>query len=79
VLPAAELEAAALALARQLAAKAPEALLLTKKLLKAGNDGLAQRIDEESAHFARRLHSAEFREAATAFFEKRAPDFSKPG
>jgi enoyl-CoA hydratase/carnithine racemase len=77
VLPAAELDQAALALARKLAAKAPEALLLTKRLLKAGAGELMQRIDEESAHFARRLRSAEFREAASAFFEKRPPDFSR--
>jgi enoyl-CoA hydratase/carnithine racemase len=80
VLPAAELDQAALALAGKLAAKAPEALLLTRRLLKsgggAGGEALMQRIDEESGHFARRLRSAEFREAATAFFEKRPPDFS---
>jgi enoyl-CoA hydratase/carnithine racemase len=78
VVPAAQLHEAARGLARQLAAKAPEALLLTKQLLKSGDTGLAQRIDEEAGHFARRLRSAEFREAATAFFEKRPPDFSKP-
>lgn len=77
VLPAAELDQAALVLAGKLAAKAPEALLLTKRLLKSGAGELMQRIDEESVHFARRLRSAEFREAATAFFEKRPPDFSK--
>jgi len=77
IVPAAELHQAARALAAKLAAKAPEALLLTKQLLKSGGDSLAQRIDTEAGHFARRLHSAEFREAASAFFEKRAPDFSK--
>lgn len=77
VLPAAEVDEAARLLARKLAAKAPEALLLTKRLLKAGGSDLMQRIDEESAHFSRRLRSAEFREAATAFFEKRVPDFRK--
>ena len=77
VVPAAGLHQAAQALAAKLAAKAPEALLLTKQLLKSGGDTLAQRIDEEAGHFARRLHSAEFREAATAFFEKRPPDFSR--
>lgn len=77
VVPVTELLESARVLARQLAAKAPEALLLTKQLLKSGGDSLAQRIDSEAGHFARRLRSAEFREAATAFFEKRAPDFSK--
>jgi enoyl-CoA hydratase/carnithine racemase len=77
VVPAAELLESARTLAHKLAAKAPEALLLTKQLLKSGGDSLAQRIDEEAGHFARRLHSAEFREAATAFFERRPPDFTK--
>jgi enoyl-CoA hydratase/carnithine racemase len=77
VLPNAELAEAARALARKLAAKAPEALLLTKQLLKSGASSLPERIVEEGGHFARRLHSAEFREAANAFFEKRAPDFSR--
>jgi len=77
IVSAAELHRAARALAAKLAAKAPEALLLTKELLKSGGDTLAQRIDTEAQHFARRLHSAEFREAASAFFEKRPADFSK--
>ncbi len=77
VVPAAELQEAARGLARKLAAKPPEALLLTKQLLKSGGDNLAQRIDSEAEHFAHRLRSAEFREAATAFFEKRPPDFGK--
>jgi enoyl-CoA hydratase/carnithine racemase len=77
IVPAAELHHAARALAAKLAAKAPEALLLTKQLLKSGGDSLAQRIETEAGHFARRLRSAEFHEAATAFFEKRAPDFTR--
>ena len=77
VVPAATLAEAARSLACKLAAKAPEALLLTKQLLKSGGDDLAQRIDTEAEHFARRLRSAEFREAATAFFERRPSDFGK--
>jgi enoyl-CoA hydratase/carnithine racemase len=77
VVPLAELQDTARGLARKLAAKAPEALLLTKQLLKAGAGPVQERMAEEAAHFARRLRSAEFHEAASAFFEKRAPDFSK--
>jgi enoyl-CoA hydratase/carnithine racemase len=77
VVPLAELPETARGLSRKLAAKAPAALLLTKQLLKSGSGPLAGRIAEEAGHFARRLRTAEFREAATAFFEKRAPDFSK--
>jgi enoyl-CoA hydratase/carnithine racemase len=77
VVPEAELLPTARGLARKLTAMAPEALLLTKRLLKDRQGSLSQRIAEEAKLFAQRLGTAEFREAATAFFEKRAPDFSK--
>ncbi|MDB5975342.1 MAG: enoyl-CoA hydratase [Nevskia sp.] len=77
VVPLAELQEAAQGLVRKLAAKAPAALLLTKQLLKSATGSVPERIVEEAGHFARRLRTAEFNEAATAFFEKRAPDFSK--
>ncbi|MBN8432447.1 enoyl-CoA hydratase [Microbulbifer salipaludis] len=62
----------------ELAQKAPEAVRLTKKLLRHGTmeTGLAV-IREEAGHFQNRLQSEEFREAATAFMEKRPADFSK--
>ncbi|WP_299598501.1 enoyl-CoA hydratase [uncultured Microbulbifer sp.] len=64
--------------ARELVLKAPEAVRLTKKLLRQGTleNGLAV-IREEAGHFQSRLQSEEFREAATAFMEKRPADFSK--
>jgi enoyl-CoA hydratase/carnithine racemase len=65
------------AVARRLAALPPAALRASKALMRADSQALAERIGEENAEFARRLQSPEFREAATAFFEKRAPDFSK--
>jgi enoyl-CoA hydratase/carnithine racemase len=77
VVPLAELQEVAQGLVRKLAAKAPAALLLTKQLLKSATGSVPERIVEEAGHFARRLRTAEFNEAATAFFEKRAPDFSK--
>ena len=40
---------------------------------------MLERMGEENAHFARQLKSAEFKEAFTAFAERRAPDFSKFG
>ncbi len=61
--------------ARALAAKPPAALLLIKNLLKREPETPAQRMARESALFGERLQSAECKEAATAFFEKRAPDF----
>lgn len=64
--------------ARELAAKAPEAVRLTKKLLRQGIHARGMEfIREEAGHFQQRLQSEEFREAATAFMEKRPADFSK--
>jgi enoyl-CoA hydratase/carnithine racemase len=34
-------------------------------------------MDAEGVHFAAQLKSAECREAIAAFYEKRAPDFSR--
>lgn len=79
VLPAAELLESARALADRLAAKPPQALMATKALLKSGSATVAERMDEEVAVFARQLQSAELKEAVAAFFEKRAPDFSRVG
>jgi enoyl-CoA hydratase/carnithine racemase len=64
--------------AERLAAKPPEALALTKALLKDSNHAtVAERILHEARIFAGRLASAEVREAISAFFQKRAPDFSR--
>ncbi len=59
----------------KLAAKAPEALRLTKQLMKAPKTSVAEQMAAEGAIFRERLHSAEAREAFTAFMEKRAPRF----
>jgi len=65
-------------LAAALALKAPEAVRLTKKLLRRGTQELGlEIIREEAGHFQQRLQSEEFREAATAFMEKRPADFSR--
>lgn len=65
--------------ARRLAKKAPQALRMTKKLMKATRDRDAAKMQEESACFGERLGSPELQEAGKAFFEKRAPDFSQFG
>lgn len=68
----------ALARAQALAAKAPNAVRITKALLK-GKDRarVAEAREAEAKHFGAQLRSAEVKEAISAFFEKRAPDFSK--
>ena len=60
-----------------LAAKPPAALRQAKALLRGNAGEIGERIALENKAVAERLGSAEFREAATAFFEKRAPDYSK--
>jgi enoyl-CoA hydratase/carnithine racemase len=78
VVTSAELPARALDACKKLAAKPPTALLLTKQLLKdPGHATVAERIRHEAVFFGKQLVSAEVKEAITAFFEKRAPDFSK--
>ena len=64
-------------LALEIAGKAPSALRLTKKLLKSPSATVAERMAEEGRDFATQLASPELKEAVTAFFEKRAPDFSR--
>jgi enoyl-CoA hydratase/carnithine racemase len=65
--------------AATLAHKPPQALRLTKELLKGEvyRSEVAARIAEESVHFERQLSSPEAREAMSAFLAKRAPDFSR--
>jgi enoyl-CoA hydratase/carnithine racemase len=69
--------ATALEKAKVLASKAPAAVRHAKALLRTPSNEIAERIAVENDGVAQRLGTAEFREAATAFFEKRAPDFSK--
>lgn len=78
VVPAGELERAAMAAAHALAAKPPAALAATKRLMRDTQATLA-RMEAEGAEFERRLSSAEAREAFTAFAERRKPDWSRIG
>jgi enoyl-CoA hydratase/carnithine racemase len=69
---------AAQAAAARLSAKPPAALQLTKMLLKSPHaERLAAQVGDEIRHFAEQVRSSEAAEAFQAFFEKRAPDFTK--
>jgi enoyl-CoA hydratase/carnithine racemase len=60
----------------RLLAKPPSALAATQRLLRAGaSQEILERMKLESELFAERLGSAEAKEAFTAFFEKRKPNF----
>jgi len=78
IVPQAALQETVLAVARRLAAQPPAALRATKKLMREAGQISAQ-IEIENKLFLERLASAEAREAFSAFFERRAPDFSKRG
>lgn len=80
VVPVAGLHDFALAQARKLAALPASSLRETKRLMKGADiAAMEQRMDEEGAVFRRMLQAPEAKEAFTAFFEKRKPDFSRFG
>ncbi|MCG2585006.1 enoyl-CoA hydratase [Massilia sp. TS11] len=78
ILPAAELNAYARAQAAKLVALPAASIRTSKMLIKRSRQAA---IDDtmaiENQHFAAMLNGAEAKEAFTAFFEKRKPDFSK--
>ncbi|HWH17627.1 MAG TPA: enoyl-CoA hydratase-related protein [Allosphingosinicella sp.] len=69
------LEGRVAAIARSLAARPPEAVQLTKRLLRAEEEPVPARIAREAEAFGARLQSTEAAEAFRAFFEKRPPHF----
>ncbi|HUP05584.1 MAG TPA: enoyl-CoA hydratase [Caldimonas sp.] len=78
VLPAGEVVPHARRVAERFNALPPGAVRETKKLLRrADRETLLAAIEVEGAVFAERLQSAEAKEAFSAFFQKRKPDFSK--
>lgn len=78
VLPLPDLVPVAHAQAAKLAALPASSLRTTKRLMKmAQADAIQERMLEENKHFGEMLASNEAKEAFTAFFEKRRPDFTK--
>lgn len=64
--------------AAKLAALPASSLRVTKRLMKsAQTEAINARMAEENKHFGEMLMAQEAKEAFTAFFEKRRPDFTK--
>src|SRR5271169_2028383 len=64
-------------IAHRLASLPPQAVRLTKRLIRHGAGDVAGRMEEELVLFRERLGSPEAAEAFKAFMEKRKPDFSR--
>ena len=78
VLPAAEVAPYARRMAERFNALPPGAVRDTKKLLRRGREqAVLETIGAEGKVFAERLQSPEAKEAFSAFFQKRKPDFSR--
>jgi enoyl-CoA hydratase/carnithine racemase len=65
------LEAETIALAETVASRAPEALQLARRLMKAKPEAVVARIHEEAKLFSARLRSAEARDAFMAFMSRK--------
>ena len=65
-----DVEAAALASARDIAARPPEAMAISRRLLRGDVEAIAARIEEEAMLFAERLKSPEAQGAFEAFLSK---------
>lgn len=76
--PADQVEATAADLAAKVAARAPNSIRKTKRLMRDA-EGLWSLMQREGDAFGSQMRSPEAMEAFTAFTQKRAPDFSKVG
>lgn len=72
----ADLQSEVAAIAAHVAASAPEAVKLSKSLIRHQRDQVAEQMKVESELFVSQLKSPEFAEVVAAMMQKRAPKFS---
>ncbi len=77
VVPAGELEAKAMDVARQLTGKPRQALMEARRMLRGDPSAIKSAIEQETQIYTSLLQSAEAKEAFASFIEKRKPDFAK--
>jgi 1,4-dihydroxy-2-naphthoyl-CoA synthase len=77
VLPTDGFDAAVMEIAQQDHPAGAGAVKTAKMLINLPPEDIKDRIVREGGLFAEQLRTDEFKEAATAFMERRAPDFSK--
>ncbi len=65
-----DLEEQVLAAASRVAARPPQAMALTRRLMRGDRDEIVARMEEESGHFAERLQSQEAQQAFMAFMSR---------
>ncbi|MBI1391181.1 MAG: enoyl-CoA hydratase [Alphaproteobacteria bacterium] len=75
IYPSGDLLSETMKTAREVASLAPTAVARSKSLIRGDRDRIAARIQEEGELFAAQLQSPEFMESASAFLQKRAPNF----
>lgn len=67
----AEIEVEARKAAERIVALPPQALAVTRRLVRGAPEAIVARIDDEAAHFQKRLQSDEAQAAFKAFFERK--------
>jgi enoyl-CoA hydratase/carnithine racemase len=71
IVAAADVDAQAMQAARKIASLPPQAVAMTRQLMRDGSDDIIARIDEEADFFKARLQSDEAKAAFRAFFERK--------
>lgn len=76
VFPDGDLQAEVAAIAAHVANSAPDAVKLSKSLIRNQREAVAKQMEKEEQLFVSQLKSAEFAEVVAAMMQKRAPHFS---